>query len=180
MRIENNKLVSLIYELREGSGEGKVIETVEENRPLKFIYGSGNLLQSFENKLSTLSTGDTFSFSLAADEAYGERREELIMDVPVSVFKTDGDSIDENICQIGNEVPMVDRDGNRISGVINEITETHVKMDFNHPMAGTNLYFSGRVIDVREASAGELNSLNNNCSSCGSHDHQHGCSGGCS
>jgi FKBP-type peptidyl-prolyl cis-trans isomerase 2 len=44
MRIENNKLVSVIYELKEGSDNGRVIETVEESRPLSFIYGTGRLL----------------------------------------------------------------------------------------------------------------------------------------
>jgi FKBP-type peptidyl-prolyl cis-trans isomerase SlyD len=179
MKVENNKVVSLIYELHEGSLEGKLIETVEENRPLKFIFGSGNLLQSFEKELSTLSSGDSFSFSLSAADAYGDRREELIMDVPISVFKTDGDKIDENICQIGNEVPMVDREGNRINGVINEIGDTYVKMDFNHPMAGSDLFFTGKVLEVRDATEEDYHKHSSSCSGC-SGDHSDSCSGTCS
>ena len=96
-----------------------------------------------------------FGFTLNADVAYGDKREDMIIDVPVSVFETDG-KINEDICQVGNEVPMMDTEGNPLNGVINEITDTYVKMDFNHPMAGLDLYFSGKIVDVRDASDHEL------------------------
>ena len=52
MQIENNKMVSLTYELRENDSEGRVIETLDESRPLKFIYGTGKLLPVFESNIS--------------------------------------------------------------------------------------------------------------------------------
>jgi FKBP-type peptidyl-prolyl cis-trans isomerase SlyD len=165
MKIESNKMVSLTYELRENDQHGKIIEVVEEARPLNFIYGTGKLLPSFETNLNKLSKGDPFSFRLSAEEGYGERREEMIIDVPISVFQNEG-KVDESICYIGNVVPMMDTAGNPLSGIINEITDQHVKMDFNHPMAGVNLHFSGQVIDVREPSPEELNPSNNSCSGC--------------
>lgn len=179
MKINNNTFVSLIYELRENDNEGRVIETVTSERPLSFVFGSGNLLPTFEENIVNLQKGDGFRFHLVADQAYGERREDMIIDIPISVFLKDG-VIDENICRVGNEVPMMDRDGNRINGTINEITDTSVKMDFNHPMAGTNLYFTGTVTEVREATDLELNPPSHSCSSCGSHGDESGCSGGCS
>jgi FKBP-type peptidyl-prolyl cis-trans isomerase SlyD len=102
----------------------------------------------------------------------------MIINVPVSVFETDGE-IDENICQVGNEVPMVDHEGNRINGIINEVTGTYIKMDFNHPMAGADLYFSGKILDIHDPSEEEIASLSNSCSYCGSHDKETGCSGSC-
>lgn len=178
MQIDKNKFVSLIYELREASPEGKVIEALDDTRPLTFICGSGRLLPGFEANLLSLSKGDNFSFLLNSATAYGDMREDLIINIPISVFQTDG-NIDENICRIGNEVPMMDREGNRISGIINEITDTYVRMDFNHPMAGRDLHFSGRILDVHEASAEELNSFNNPCSSCGGSTDSTGCDGNC-
>jgi FKBP-type peptidyl-prolyl cis-trans isomerase SlyD len=65
-----------------------------------------------------------------------------------------------------------------LSGVINEITNTHVKMDFNHPMAGVDLCFTGKIIDVREATEKEINEMNS-CSGCGSISHNE-CPGSCS
>jgi FKBP-type peptidyl-prolyl cis-trans isomerase SlyD len=170
MQIDQNRTVSLTYELRETDGNGKVLEELGENRPLKFIYGNGRLLPAFEANLFSLKSGDSFSFSLTSVQAYGERREEMIIDVPISVFESDG-KIDENICRVGNEVPMTDGSGNQLFGTINEILKDSVKMDFNHPMAGVNLFFSGKILDVREATRDELSALHNSCSGCEGHDH---------
>ena len=94
-------------------------------------------------------------------------------------LKHDG-KINEDICQVGNEVPMMDSEGNPLKGIINEITDTYVKMDFNHPMAGQDLFFSGRIIEVRQATEHELAATSaHSCSSCGSNSNS-GCSGSCS
>jgi FKBP-type peptidyl-prolyl cis-trans isomerase SlyD len=177
MKIEKNKLVSLIYELREGDSEGNILETLDENRPLKFVYGFGRLLPFFESNINALNNGDAFAFTLKSDVAYGERREDMIIDVPVSVFETEG-KINEDICRVGNEVPMMDTDGNPLNGVINEITDTFVKMDFNHPMAGIDLFFKGKITDVRDATSEEISGINHSCSSCGS-NRDIGCGGTC-
>ncbi|HUX97691.1 MAG TPA: peptidylprolyl isomerase [Bacteroidales bacterium] len=179
MKIEKSRMVSLIYELRESNADGKIIEVLDENRPLNFIFGTGRLLPLFESNISSLLKGDSFSFELDAEMAYGERREEMIVNVPVSVFETDG-KLNEDICFVGNEVPMMDSEGNPLNGIINEITDNHVRMDFNHPMAGIGLHFTGKIIDVREATAEEIAGLNHSCSSCGSSDEHSVCSGSCS
>ena len=55
MKIENNKVVSLIYELRENNSEGRIIEALDENKPLTFLFGSGRLLPDFESKIHSLN-----------------------------------------------------------------------------------------------------------------------------
>jgi FKBP-type peptidyl-prolyl cis-trans isomerase SlyD len=185
MKIENNKMVSLIYELRENDSNGKIIETLDENRPLKFIYGTGRLLPYFESNINLLKAGDLFRFTINSEMAYGDKREEMIIKVPISVFETDG-VLNEDICRVGNEVPMSDSEGNPLTGIINEITDAHVKMDFNHPMAGLDLFFSGKIVEVREATENELAATMHSCSGCGTGEHagcgteEHsGCSGSC-
>lgn len=178
MKIETNKMVSLIYELRENDSEGRIIESLDESRPLTFVYGTGRLLPVFEANINSLGIGDPFSFALNSEMAYGEKREDMIVDVPRSVFETDG-KLNEEICRVGNEVPMMDQEGNPLSGTINEITDTYVKMDFNHPMADINLFFSGKVLNVREATESELSATTSSCSGCSGHEHSD-CSGGCS
>lgn len=177
MKIENNKLVSVIYELREVDSNGRIIETVEESRPLNFVFGTGRLLPSFEANLGTLSKGDRFGFLLNAADAYGDRREEMMVNVPISVFQNEG-KIDETICYIGNIVPMSDSSGNPLEGMISEIADTFVRMDFNHPMAGVDLWFTGSVIDVRDPSKEELAGEGRSCSGCGE-DGYSSCSGHC-
>jgi FKBP-type peptidyl-prolyl cis-trans isomerase SlyD len=178
MKIENKKLVSLIYELREGNSEGRIIETLTEDGPLSFVYGTGRLLPLFESQISSLKEGDSFSFTLDSESAYGEKREEMIVNVPIAVFQTDG-KLNEDICKVGSDVPMMDTDGNPLNGVINEITDTYVRMDFNHPMAGIDLFFTGKVVGVRDATDHELAGPAHSCSGCSSGE-QSDCSGGCS
>ena len=131
----------------------------------------------FESNIDKMGTGDAFNFTLKSAKAYGERREDMIVDVPISVFETDG-KINEDICQVGNEVPMMDTEGNPLNGIINEITETFVKMDFNHPMAGLDLFFAGKITEVRDATDEEISGTTHSCSSCGTHSEE-GCSGSC-
>jgi FKBP-type peptidyl-prolyl cis-trans isomerase SlyD len=63
---------------------------------------------------------------------------------------------------------MMDSEGNHLNGIINEITDEHVRMDFNHPMAGIDLFFSGKILEVRDATEQELAGTRS-CSGCGSH-----------
>jgi FKBP-type peptidyl-prolyl cis-trans isomerase SlyD len=178
MKIENNRIVSLVYELKENDSNGRIIVTLDDSRPLTFIYGTGRLLPVFESNISLLKKGDVFRFTLNSEMAYGDKREEMIINVPVSVFETDG-KINEDICRVGNELPMKDSEGNPLTGIINEITDTFVRMDFNHPMAGIDLFFSGKIVDVREATENELAATMNSCSGCSSKEHSD-CSGSCS
>ena len=177
MKIEKNKMVSLIYELRESDPEGRIIEALDEQKPLTFIFGSGRLFPYFESNINSLCNGDLFRFSLNSEMAYGEKREEMIVNVPVAVFETDG-KINEDLCRVGNEVPMMDTNGNPLNGIINEITDTYVKMDFNHPLAGLDLFFSGKIVDVRDAADQELSATMNSCSGCRSKEHTD-CTGSC-
>jgi FKBP-type peptidyl-prolyl cis-trans isomerase SlyD len=177
MKIENNTMVSLIYELREKDSNGRIIEALDETRPLTFIYGTGRLLPVFESNISLLKAGDLFRFIINSEIAYGDKREDMIVNVPVSVFENDG-KLNEDICIVGNEVSMTDSEGNPLTGIINEISETYVRMDFNHPMAGLDLFFSGKIVEVREATENELTATMNSCSGCGSKEHS-ACSGTC-
>lgn len=155
MEVSKDKVVSISYELREGSDDGAIVEHVTGDQPLEFIFGSGNLLPKFEEQLSGLKEGENFEFGLNSEDAYGPVVENAIVDVPRSVFEVDG-KIDENILQLGNMVPMMDNQGRRMNGKILHIGDEAVKMDFNHPMAGTDLHFKGSITGIREASQEEL------------------------
>ncbi len=182
MEITDKKVVSLIYELRQNSAEGAVVEQVEKGNPLTFLFGSGNLLPKFEEYLVELKPGEAFEFGLNSEDAYGPVVENAIVQVPKNIFEVEGE-IDQNILQAGNMVPMMDNEGRRLNGKILEITDEVVKMDFNHPMAGENLHFKGEVTEVREATEEELAHGhvhgNSDCESCSDKpDDGHSCSCG--
>lgn len=174
MIAEKNNVVSIVYELRANSKEGDVVESLTNDNPLTFLYGTGGLLPKFEEKLNGLKPGDNFEFLLNSEDAYGPVVENAIVHVPQSVFEIDG-RIDESLMKIGTMVPMMDAEGRRLNGKVVAIEGDAVKMDFNHPMAGTDLFFKGEVTDVRGATEEELNHGHVHADSgCGCGGHGHG------
>ncbi len=155
MEISRNKMVTLSYVLRLNGFEGEVVEETSEEKPLEFIFGTGRMLQMFEDKLEGLKAGEEFKFELKADEAYGQINEEAKVEIPKNIFEVNG-SMDEDLIKVGNMVPMQDAHGNRLNGIVLDITDEHVKMDFNHPLAGDDLFFCGSVKEVREATDSEI------------------------
>jgi len=173
MNIAKEKMVSVTYELKYDDANAELIEKVEKDHPLTFLFGKGKMLQHFENNLEGLSTGDTFDFKLTAEQAYGAVTDQAIVDVPMEAFEVDG-KVDEQLIALGNTIPMMDSYGNKLHGIVIEVSKESVKMDFNHPLAGEALHFTGKVIEIRDAKPEELEE---SCGTggCGSG----GCCGGC-
>ncbi len=182
MVISKYKVVSLTYELRVDNPQGDILEALPDDKPLIFLYGSGNLLPKFEENISGLNEGDNFEFDLKATEAYGEVNQDAIVHVPKSAFEVDG-KIDDDMLKQGNKIPMQDAQGNKLTGIVDEILDDKVKMDFNHPLAGQHLFFKGKVTEIREATEEEQQHGHahypgscEGCSDCGGEgDHGGGC-----
>ena len=152
MEINQNKVVSLSYTLEV---EGDVIETVTAQKPMQFIFGTGYLPPKFEENVAGKKVGDTFDFTLTATEGYGEVNPDAIVELPKKLFEVEG-KIEEGLLVVGNVLPMMDSEGNRLNGSIDEIKEDTILMNFNHPLAGASLHFSGKVEAIREATETEL------------------------
>ncbi|MGV8828651.1 MAG: FKBP-type peptidyl-prolyl cis-trans isomerase [Breznakibacter sp.] len=179
MKIDRNKFVTLSYELRINGVDGELIEKTEAENPLEFVFGAGKMLEMFENKIEGLKTGDQFSFELKADEAYGDVDPDAVVDLPKNIFEVDG-AIADGLLSIGNQVPMMDAHGNRLNGIVVDVADDSVKMDFNHPLAGDDLHFTGSVLEVREATEDEMSDACGCGDSCGSGDcSSDGCGCGC-
>lgn len=196
MKITDNKYVTLAYDLHVGEGEDReLMEQASAERPLEFIFGTNSMLEAFEKQIDGLTQGESFSFHLTPEEAYGDYDEEKIIELPKNIFEVEG-KIDEEILFEGNTVPMMDSSGNRLMGSVMSIGEESVTMDFNHPLAGELMHFEGTVMGVRDASAEEIAALfsgggcgcgSGGCGSCGDEgDGDGGCgcgskseSGGC-
>ncbi|RLD45312.1 MAG: peptidylprolyl isomerase [Bacteroidetes bacterium] len=148
MQIGPKKTAKLIYTLT-AVDDDKIIEKVNEEKPAAFQFGIGQLLPAFEENLSGLKANDEFSFILKAEDAYGPSDPYAIFDIPIDTFAVDGKT-DEKMLQVGNTIPMNDNDGNKHMGRITKVMPEAVTMNFNHPLAGKDLRFSGKVIDVKE------------------------------
>ncbi|HHU95875.1 MAG: FKBP-type peptidyl-prolyl cis-trans isomerase [Bacteroidota bacterium] len=167
MKIESNRMVALTYDLNVGEGdERELMEQATAERPLQFIFGANMMLDAFERELKGLGEGDTFSFSLTPEEAYGEYEEERVIELPKKIFEVDG-KIDKKVLFEGNTLPMMDSAGNRLMGSVVAIKDDTVTMDFNHPLAGETMHFDGKVLSVREATAQEMAMISSGgCSDC--------------
>jgi len=155
MKVEKNKVVALSYELRLEENSNEIIDAAQEDSPLGFIFGSGMMLQKFEDNLKNLSVGESFKFKLTAEEGYGVRNEENISDIPLNVFEQNG-KVDEKLLAIGNVIPLQDDKGNHYNGKVVLVDDKIVRLDFNHALADKELHFSGKILEVREATAQEL------------------------
>lgn len=162
MKTGKNTVVTLTYTLRMDNHEGELVEVVEKSSPAVFLLGVGNLLEKFEQNLDGLGAGETFAFGLTSEEGYGSIEEEAVVDIPLTAFEVDG-QVDMEMLEPGSILPMRDMDGNLMRGKITAVDQEYVTMDFNHPLAGKNLHFSGEILEVRAASEEEL-----------SHGHVHG------
>lgn len=158
MKIAKDAMVALQYELY-GADSGELIEKTKEEEPLVFVFGQGTMLEAFETQVKDMEVGDTFDFKLKPEEAYGAFNEEAIQGLDIGIFKGEDGKIDTNIIKVGNVVPLMTQDGNRLQAVVLEVTDEKVKMDFNHPLAGETLHFKGIVEEVRKATEAELSAM---------------------
>lgn len=161
MKTAPDHVVGISYTLTENNSTD-IIEQVKKEDPFLFLLGAGNLLEKFEENITNLSIGDPFDFILQAEEAYGLIDQNAIVNVPVNVFIVNGKFM-EDLVQVGKPVTLQDQEGNPLIGTVLERGLEHVRIDFNHPMAGKSLRFVGEVVSIRKATDEELD-----------HGHVHG------
>ena len=178
MKVEKNKMVSVDYKL---TVDGQIADQSQPGQPLEFICGMGMLLPKFEEAIMGKEPGESVAFTLEAKDGYGEVIAEAIVELPKTVFMMDG-KVAEDILFVGSQIPMATADGQHMMGVVKEVKEETVMMDFNHPMAGKTLNFDVEVVSVRDVTPEDLQgSCGCGCGdSCGDHECGEGCDcGGC-
>ena len=154
MNIEKNKVVAIEYTLKDD--KGNVIDSSENMGPLDYIQGYGNLIPGLEAALEGKKTGDSFSVTVPAAEAYGERTDDLIVEVPRANFEADTPV----------EVGMQFEAGHQIV-TVTKIEGDTITIDGNHELAGKDLYFDVKVASVRDASPEEIAEMMNPHGGCG-------------
>ncbi len=160
MVIEKDRVVTIDYKLQDS--EGEVLDSSEGTEPLVYLHGNDNIIAGLEKHLAGKSAGDKVDCVVPAKEAYGERDESLMFKVSKSEFG-DGAELD-----LGMQFEAHGEGGAQIVTVVG-IEGDEVTIDANHPLAGEELHFSVKVVDIREATAEEL-----------AHGHIHGgCDCGC-
>lgn len=154
MEIAAQKVVTIDYTLTDDSG--KVLDQSEGGN-FAYLHGASNIIPGLENALTGKQAGDALSVSVSPAEGYGERKDALTQVVPRDAFNMEGE------LQPGMQFHAQSPDGNMIVVTIAQVEGDNITIDGNHPLAGVNLNFDVKVVDVRDANEEEL-----------AHGHVHG------
>ncbi len=147
MQIEKNKVVSLNYTLKNDDGE--ILDTSEGRTPLEYIHGIGNLIPGLEEALEGKTKHDKLNVTIPPEKAYGVGSEQLIQTVKRSNFEENAD------IKVGMQFQAQMDYGMQLF-TVTKIEGDDVTLDGNHPLADQTLHFDVDVVDVRDATAEEL------------------------
>lgn len=146
-KIDNGVVVSLQYTL---VVDGEEIDSADSQNPLEYLHGAQNIVPGLEQALAGKAVGDRVQVTLPPEAGYGEYSEEEIDE-----FGKD-ELPDSSQLEAGMFIEVEDEEGYVYEGVIQEITEDAVIVDFNHPLAGKTLNFDVTVLSLRQADDEEI------------------------
>lgn len=152
MKIEAMKVVAISYEVEV---EGEVVDRATEEKPLDYIQGMRMIIPMLEAGLEGKEEGEAFDCTIPPEEAYGEYDLTKVFDIPKSSFEVNG-KLREDLLEAGKFIPMLNSAGEVCHGMVVAVKDDKVTMDFNAPMAGKTLHFTGKVVSVRDATEKEL------------------------
>ena len=155
MPIQANKVVSVNYTLKDS--EGVIIDSTANSPPFAYISGSEQILSKLEEEVSGMIIDSRKNIKLTASEAYGDYDEKDVQQAKRDQFPEDFN------LEVGMRYVANSPDGKHMPFVITEISDNVITIDFNHPLAGKNLEFEVELVDIRDATAEEMN-----------HGHVHG------
>ena len=147
MKIEKDRVVRFHYTVSE-VGQPAIESSKDRGEPMAILIGHNNIIPGLEKALMDKEAGQNISVDVPAADAYGERREGLTQRVPKKHFGT-------TTVTAGQQVVLQTNFGPRAVTVI-KVGMSVVDVDLNHPMAGKDLHFDVEIVEVREATAEEL------------------------
>lgn len=158
MLIGHNKVVRIDYTLTTDTHE--IIDSSEGGEPLAYLHGARNIIPGLEAALEGRKAGESLNVRIEPADAYGERDDRMVQMVPREMFE------DSAEIQVGMQFHSADPEGNVTVVTVTHTTDDTVTVDANHPLAGVPLTFAVTVVEVRDATAEELE-----------HGHVHGAGG---
>jgi len=154
MQIADNMVVTLDYTLKDDNGT--ILDSSTDGN-FAYLHGAHNIIPGLEDALTGKSAGDEIDVKVSPAEGYGERHDSMVQAVPRDMFDS------EQEIEVGMQFHAQSPDGDMVVVTVMDVDDDNITVDGNHPLAGVNLNFGVKVIDVREATAEELD-----------HGHVHG------
>lgn len=156
--ITKDTAVLFNYVLKDDNGN--VLDKSPEGQPLAYLHGHRNIIPGLEKQLEGKSAGETLTAVVEPSEAYGEYEEQAVQEVPRENFQ----GVDD--IKVGMQFQSQSNDGHVMLVTVKDVNDKTVVVDANHPMAGKRLTFDVEIVEVRAATADEIN-----------HGHVHGVGG---
>jgi FKBP-type peptidyl-prolyl cis-trans isomerase 2 len=126
--------------------DGTTFDSSEGREPLEFEVGGGMVIPGFDTGITGMGVGEKKTITIPADEAYGPKQEEMIMEFPRERFPAD------MVPEAGMQLNMSNGSGQNFPVVIVEVKDDVVILDANHPLAGEDLTFDLELVDIKSKS----------------------------
>lgn len=120
--------------------DGVVFDTSAGRDPLQFTIGNGEIIPGFEQAVVGMKPGETKTIKIPSDEAYGRHNDEMVLVVDRNQFPADLN------LRVGMPLHMHQENGRAIPVMVVDISELHVTLDANHPLAGKDLTFDIELV----------------------------------
>lgn len=147
MQIENNRVVSIAYTLKDN--DDNIIDQSEDGS-FCYLHGASNIIPGLEDALTGKGSGDELSVTVPPEEGYGVRDDARIQNVPREMFPADQE------ITAGMQFHAQSPDGHAIMVTVAAVEDDQITVDGNHPLAGVELNFVVKIMDIREATAEEI------------------------
>jgi FKBP-type peptidyl-prolyl cis-trans isomerase SlyD len=145
--VGDDMVVTLNYTL---TVDGDIIDSSIGSQPIEFIQGRGQIIPGLERELYGLALGDGKDVVVAAADGYGDRDPNAVADIPRDQFPP------QIPLKPGTELQLRGQDGEELEAYIEDVGEETIRLNFNHPLAGKELHFSIKVVELRSATPEEL------------------------
>ncbi|WP_018145325.1 peptidylprolyl isomerase [Thioalkalivibrio sp. AKL6] len=154
MQVAQNAVVAIHYTLTNDAGEK--IDSSEGREPLAYLHGQGQIVPGLEKELEGKAAGDKVQAKVSPEEGYGEKIDAMVQEIPMEAFQG-VESVEP-----GMQFQAQTENG-PLTVTVTKVEGETATVDGNHPLAGETLNFDVEIVEVREASAEELE-----------HGHAHG------
>lgn len=124
--------------------DGTVFDSSEKHgKPLEFKVGSGMVIKGFDDAVLGMEVNEEKEFKIECKDAYGDHNPKLKQEMEKSKLPEQAQNV-----QVGQVLAAQTQTGQQIPALVCDVTDTHVTMDLNHPLAGKDLNFKIKIVEI--------------------------------
>ena len=122
--------------------DGSVFDSSKDREPLEFELGSGMMIAGFDKAVTGMKVGDAKTADISAEEGYGQRNDEMVVQVPKAQLPADLNP------EVGQQLAMQQPNGQSVPVLVTKVEAENIEIDANHPLAGKDLVFDIELVSI--------------------------------